>query len=135
MDSILSVRNKNFSRDGKEFKKVSRAVRKAKSNSYRQFIIPFRAMVECYRISTRDQSRLHQFGKNVLIGIFLRYALIAGNLERRYFGSRPLKNWRRWTHQQLIFEESTQKKQQRHKRLAFHSPNCRWYGELVGKRP
>ena len=149
----------NFSADGKEFKKVSRAVGKAESHVYRQFIgiwqilnhrtstphrsetngiaqravprakegtravllqsgldeqwwagsveyncylrnvqnlladmktpyerrfgepfkgliIPFGATVECYPISARDQSTLHQFGKKVLPGIFLGYALI-----------------------------------------------------------
>ena len=32
------------------------------------------------QISTRDQMRIHQFGKKVLPGIFLGYALIAGGL-------------------------------------------------------
>ena len=40
-------------------------------------VIPFWAMVECYPISSRDQSRLHQFGKKVQPGIFLGYELIA----------------------------------------------------------
>ena len=41
------------------------------------------AMVEYHPISTRDLTRLHQFGKKVLLGIFLGYELIAGrNLER-----------------------------------------------------
>ena len=38
---------------------------------------PFGAMVEYHSISVRDQSSLHQFGKKVLPGIFLGYALIA----------------------------------------------------------
>ena len=43
---------------------------------------PFGVMVEYHPISARDQSRLHQFGKKVLPGIFLGCALIAGeNLE------------------------------------------------------
>ena len=40
-------------------------------------IIPFGAMVEYHPISVRDQSRLHQFGKTVQLGIFLGYELIA----------------------------------------------------------
>ena len=40
-------------------------------------VIFFGAMVEYYPISSRGQSRLHQFGKKVLPGIFLGYALIA----------------------------------------------------------
>ena len=41
-------------------------------------MIPFGAMVEYHPISTRDLSRLHQFGKKVSLGIFLGYELIAG---------------------------------------------------------
>ena len=45
-------------------------------------IIPFGSLVEYYPISAKDQSRIHQFGKKVLPGLFLGYALSAGgNLE------------------------------------------------------
>ena len=37
-------------------------------------VIPFGAMVEYHFISAKDQSRLHQFGAEVLPGIFLGYA-------------------------------------------------------------
>ena len=41
-------------------------------------IIPFGSFVEYYHISAKDQSRIHQFGKKVLPGLFLGYALYAG---------------------------------------------------------
>ena len=41
-------------------------------------IIPFGSLVEYHPITTKDQSRIHQFGKKVLPGLFLRYALYAG---------------------------------------------------------
>ena len=41
-------------------------------------IIPFGSLVECYPISAKDQARIHQFGKKVLPGLFLGYALCAG---------------------------------------------------------
>ena len=45
-------------------------------------IIAFRSLVEYYPISEKDQARIHQFGKKVLPGLFLGYALYAGkNLE------------------------------------------------------
>ena len=45
-------------------------------------VIPFGSLVEYYHISAKDQSRIHQFGKNVLPRLFLGYALYAGgNLE------------------------------------------------------
>ena len=49
-------------------------------------VIPFASMVEYHPISAKDLSRLHQFGKKVLPGIFLGCVLYAGwNLERRHF--------------------------------------------------
>ena len=40
-------------------------------------IIPFGSLVEYHPITAKDQSRIHQFGKKVLIGLFLGYALYA----------------------------------------------------------
>ena len=40
-------------------------------------VIPFGAMVDYHPIYAKDQSRLHQFGSKVLLGIFLGYALYA----------------------------------------------------------
>ena len=43
-------------------------------------VIPFGAMVEYHPISSKDQSRLHQFGSKILPGIFLGYALYPGGI-------------------------------------------------------
>ena len=43
-------------------------------------IIPFGSLVEYYLIIAKDQSRIHQFGKKVLPGLFLGYALYAGGI-------------------------------------------------------
>ena len=43
-------------------------------------VIPFGTMVEYLPNSSGDPSRLHQFGKKVLPGIFLQYALIVGRI-------------------------------------------------------
>ena len=57
--------------------------------SFKGPVVPFVAMVGYHPISSKDQSRLHQFGKKVLPGVSVRYALFAEvNLERRYFGRR-----------------------------------------------
>ena len=40
-------------------------------------IIPFGSLVEYHPKTAKDQSRIHQFGKNVLPGLFLGYALYA----------------------------------------------------------
>ena len=38
-------------------------------------IIPFGSLVEYHPFTAKDQSRIHQFGKKVLPGLFLGYAL------------------------------------------------------------
>ena len=43
-------------------------------------IIPFGSLVEYHPITAKDQSRIHQFGKKVLPGLFLGYALYAGEI-------------------------------------------------------
>ena len=45
-------------------------------------IIPFGSLVEYHPVSAKDQSRIHQFGKKVVPGLFLGYAFVRGeNLE------------------------------------------------------
>ena len=43
-------------------------------------VIPFGSLVEYHPITAKDQSRIHQFGKKVLSGLFLGYALYAGGI-------------------------------------------------------
>ena len=43
-------------------------------------IIPLRSLVEYHPITAKDQSRIHQFGKKVLPGLFLGYALYAAGI-------------------------------------------------------
>ena len=43
-------------------------------------IVPFGSLVEYHLITAKDQSRIHQFGKKVLPGLFLGYALYAGRI-------------------------------------------------------
>ena len=40
--------------------------------------IPFGSLVEYHPITAKDQSRIHQFGKKILPGLFLGYGLYAG---------------------------------------------------------
>ena len=43
-------------------------------------IIPFGSLLEYHPFTAKDQSRIHQFGKKVLPGLFLGYALYAGRI-------------------------------------------------------
>ena len=45
-------------------------------------VIPFGSLVEYHPITAKDQSRIRQFGKKVLPGLFLGYALYAGEFGR-----------------------------------------------------
>ena len=45
-------------------------------------IIPFGSLVEYHPITAKDQSRIHQFGKKILPGLFVEYALYAGEIWR-----------------------------------------------------
>ena len=47
-------------------------------------IVPFGSLVEYYPIFAKDQSRIHQFGKKVLPGLFLGYAPYAGGIWKCY---------------------------------------------------
>ena len=49
-------------------------------NHFKGPIIPFGSLVEHHPITAKDQSRIHQFGKKILPGLFLGYALYAGGI-------------------------------------------------------
>ena len=49
-------------------------------NYFKGSIVPFGSLVEYHPINTKNQSRIYQFGKKVLPGLFLKYALYAGGI-------------------------------------------------------
>ena len=49
-------------------------------NHFEGPIIPLGSLVEYHPITAKDQSRIHQFGKKVLPGLFLGYELYAGGI-------------------------------------------------------
>ena len=73
-------------------------------------IIPFGSLVEYHPITAKDQSRIHQFGKKVLPGLFLGYALYAGEFGRVTYWSQTLRSWRRWTHRKSTQKDSMRKR-------------------------
>ena len=73
-------------------------------------IVPFGSLVEYYPVSAKDQSRIHQFGKKVLPGLFLGYALYAGwEFGRATYWSQTLRSCRRWRHRKSTRKDSMQK--------------------------
>ena len=74
-------------------------------------IIPFGSLVEYHPITAKDQSRIHQFGKKVLPGLILGYALYAGGkFGRVTYWSQTLRSWRRWTHRKSTQKDSMRKR-------------------------
>ena len=71
-------------------------------------IIPFGSLVEYYPITSKDLSRIHQFAKKVLPGLFLGYALYA--VRRVTCWLHTLMSWQRWTHQESTQKDSMQRK-------------------------
>ena len=60
-------------------------------------------------LTAKDPSRIHQFGKKVLPGLFLGFALYAGEFGGVTYWSQTLRSWRRWTHQKSTRKDSNAK--------------------------
>ena len=73
-------------------------------------IIPFGSLVEYHPITAKDQSRIHQFGKKVVPGLFLGYALYAGRIWKGDVLVADLEEWRRWTHRKSTRKDSMRKR-------------------------
>ena len=67
--------------------------------------------VEYHPITAKDQSKIHQFGKKVLPGLFLGYALYAVEAFGRVtYWLQTLRSWRRWTHRKSTRKDSMRKR-------------------------
>ena len=73
-------------------------------------VIPFGSLVEYHPITAKDQSRIHQFGKKVLPGLFLGYALYAGGIWKGDVLIADLESWKRWTHRKFTRKDSMRKR-------------------------
>ena len=70
-------------------------------------VIPFGSLVEYHPITAKDQSRIHQFGKNVFPELFLGYDCTRGEFGRVTYWLQTLRSWRkRWTHQKSALKDS-----------------------------
>ena len=78
--------------------------------SFKGPIIHFGALIEYHPISLKDQSRIHQFGKKVLPGIFLGSELVAEGIWKGDIHIADLEDLENWKHQNFILEVSTRKK-------------------------
>ena len=88
-------------------------------------IIPFGSLVEYHPISAKDQSRIHQFGKKVLPGLFLGYALYAGRISKGGITVEDIEEL-----ETMDASENTQKRLNA-KEVIFHTKN----GKFIFSRP
>ena len=73
-------------------------------------IIPFGSFVEYHPSTAKDQSRIHQFGKIVLPGLFLGYALYAGRIWKGDVLVADLEDLKTWTHRKSTRKDSMRKR-------------------------
>ena len=60
--------------------RMGKSIERRFGEPFKGLIIPFDSLVEYHPISAKDQSKIHQFGKKVLPGLFHGYALYAGGI-------------------------------------------------------
>ena len=92
-------------------------------------------MIEYHPSSPKDQSRIHQFGKKVLPGIFSGLWADRGrDLERRYLDSRPGRFWKVGCIRNLSSKNRCERSIDLTKGRRNYFPNSRWYSKAVRKR-
>ena len=72
-------------------------------------IIPFGSLVEYHPITAKEQSRIHQFGKKVLPGLFLGCALYAEGIWKGDTLVAHIEEWKRWSHRKSTQKDSKRK--------------------------
>ena len=98
-------------------------------------VIPCGSMVEYHPFSAKDQSRLHQFGKKVLPGIFLGYELIAGNLEGDILVE-DIEELEKMGATKIHLRRINAKTSiDATKERRLYIPNSRWHSKIFRKRP
>ena len=73
-------------------------------------IIPCGSLDEYFPSSAKDQSRIHQFGKKVLPGLFLGYAWYTGRFWKGDVLVADLEELERWTHRKSTQKDSMRKR-------------------------
>ena len=98
-------------------------------------IIPFGSLVEYHPITAKDQSRIHQFGKKVLHGLFLGYALYEGEFGRVTYWLQMLRSWRTMDASKIYSKRLNAKEVIFHKEKGeFVFSNRRWTNQTPWRR-
>ena len=85
-------------------------------------------------MAVRDQSRLHQFGKKVLPGIFLGCELFAGEIWKGDILIADLEALENLDASEILSSENQRERSiDITKKKAIHIPGGRWYSKTVGR--
>ena len=95
-------------------------------------IIPFGSFVEYHPITAKDQSRIHQFGKKVLPGLFLGYALYAGGIWKGDVLIADLEELETMDASEIYSKRLNAKEVIFPKQGEFIFPNRRWTNQTLG---
>ena len=97
-------------------------------------IIPFGSLVEYYPISARDQSRIHQFGKKVLLFCASDTLCTRCEFGRVTYWFQTLRSWKRWTHQKSALKDSMRRKKYFPKKMENSFSSRRWTNQTSWRR-
>ena len=97
-------------------------------------IVPFGSLVEYYPITAKDQSQIHQFGKKVLPGLFLGYALYAGRIWKGDVLIADLEELETTDASEIYSKRLTAKEVVFPKQGEFHFSNRRWTNQNSRRR-
>ena len=97
-------------------------------------IIPCGSLVEYYPISAKDQSRIHQFGKKVLPGLFLGYALYAGGIWKGDVLVADLEELETMDASEIYSKRLNAKEVIFHQKWKIHISSRRWTKKIYWRR-
>ena len=97
-------------------------------------IIPFGSLVEYYTISAKDKSKIHQFGKKVLLDYCLDMHCTRGEFGRVTYSSQTLRSWKRWTHRKSTQKDSMQSKKYSPKKKENPFSSRGWVNQICWRK-
>ena len=98
-------------------------------------IIPFGSLVEYYLESAKYQSRIHQYGKKVLPGLLLGYALYAGGIWKGDILVADLEELETMDASEIYSKRLNAKEVIFPKEMENSFSSRRWTNQTFGRRP
>ena len=97
-------------------------------------IIPVGSLVDYYPTSAKDQSRIHQFGKKVLPGLFLGYALYAERIWKGDILVANIEELETMDASEIYLKRLNAKEVIFHRKWKFYFSSRRWTNQTFWRR-